>query len=135
MKLRGDNMRRAIGAALLALMAATSWAADPNDRDDRKWRKDHDGKPPIGNMSPDERRELREMRREKMRERFDRADQDGDRALSREEAGRVGPRAQDKFDSVDTNKDGKASEEEIRAFRRERAKMRRIERGGADPRF
>ncbi len=130
MKLRGDNMRRTIGAALLAMLAATSWAGDRNNRE-----KDLDGKPPIGNMSPDERRDVREMRREKMRERFDAADQNGDRALSREEAGRVGPRSKENFESVDSNKDGKATPDEIREFRRERAKMRRIERGGNDPRY
>ena len=84
MKLRGENLRRAIGAALLILTAATSWSADRNNRD-----KSQDGKPPIANMSPEERREVRETRREKMRERFDAADQDGDHALSRDEAGRA----------------------------------------------
>ena len=43
----------------------------------------------MGTMSPEERRDVREMRREKMRERFDEADKDGDRALNRDEAGRV----------------------------------------------
>ena len=121
-------MHRAIGAALLILMAVTSWAADPNDRDERKWRDTHQGKPPIGNMSP-------EQRRERIRERFNDADQDRDRALSRDEAGRAAPRLQENFDNIDANRDGKATPDEIRAFRRERAKMRRIERGGADPRF
>ena len=130
MDLGWKKLRQTIGAALLISLAATSWAADRNIPDRGK-----DGKPPLVNMSPEERREVREMRREKMRERFERADQDGDRALSREETGRVAPRVQENFDNVDANKDGKASEEEIRAFRRERAKMRRIERGGADPRF
>jgi hypothetical protein len=124
----GENVRRAIGAALLILVTATSWAADPNRE---KFR---DGRPPTGAMSPDERREIREMRRERMREKFEAADQDGDRALSREEAGRSAPRLHENFDNVDGNKDGKATQDEIRAFRRERAKMRRIERGEADPR-
>ena len=128
-------MRRAIGAALLILIALTSWAADPNDRDERKWRDTHGGKPPIGSMSPEERREIREQRREKIRERFNDADQDSDRALSRDEVGRAAPRLQENFDNIDANRDGKATPDEIRAFRRERAKMRRIERGGADPRF
>jgi hypothetical protein len=130
MTLRGENLRRTNGAALLILMAVTSWAADRNNADKAK-----DGKPPIANISPEERREIREMRREKMRERFDAADQDGDRALNRDEAGRVAPRLQENFDNVDTNKDGKATPDEIRAFRRERAKMRRIERGRDDPRY
>lgn len=129
MDLGWEKLRRAIGAALLALMAATSWAADRNNPDKGK-----DGKPPLANLSPEERREFREMRREKMRERFERADRDGDQALSREEAGRVGPRLKENFDNVDANKDGKATAEEIREFRRERAKMRRIERGRDDPR-
>lgn len=122
----GENVRRAIGAALLIVMAATSWAAD-TDRE--KFR---DGKPPA--MSPDERREIREMRRERMREKFEAADKNGDHALSREEAGRATPRLRENFDNVDANKDGRATPDEIRAFRRERAKMRRIERGEADPR-
>lgn len=128
MKACGEIVRRAIGAALLILMAATCWAADPN-RD--KFR---DGRPPTGAMSPDERREIREMRRERLREKFEAADKDGDRALSRDEAGRSAPRLQENFDNVDSNKDGKATSDEIRAFRRERAKLRRIERGEADPR-
>lgn len=135
MKLRWDIMHRAIGAALLILMAVTSWAADPNDREERKWRDTHQGKPRIGNMSPEERREIREQRREKIRERFNDADQNSDRALSRDEAGRAAPRLQENFDNIDANRDGKATPDEIRTFRRERAKMRRIERGGADPRF
>ena len=130
MKLRGENLRRAIGAALLILTAATSWSADRNNRD-----KSQDGKPPIANMSPDERREVRETRREKMRERIDAADQDGDHALSRDEAGRVAPRLRENFDNIDSNRDGNATADEIREFRRERAKMRRIERGGRDPRY
>ena len=108
MKLRWDTMHRAIGAALLILMAVTNGAAEPNDR---------------------------EQRRERIRERFNDADQDSDRALSRDEAGRAAPRLQENFDNIDANRDGKATPDEIRAFRRERAKMRRIERGGADPRF
>ena len=129
MRLRGENLRRTIGAALLILTAVTSSAADRNNPDNGKV-----GKPPFANMSPEERREVREIRREKMRERFDAADQDGDRALSRDEAGRVAPRLQENFDNVDVNKDGKATPDEIRAFRRERAKMRRIDRGRDDPR-
>ena len=129
MRLRGENLRRTIGAALLILTAVTSSAADRNNPDNGKV-----GKPPFANMSPDERREIREVRREKMRERFDAADQDGDRALRRDEAGRVAPRLQENFDNVDVNKDGKATPDEIRAFRRERAKMRRIDRGRDDPR-
>jgi hypothetical protein len=124
----GEKVRRTIGAALLILMAATSWAADPNRE---KFR---DGRPPSGSMSPDERREIREMRRERLREKFEAADQDGDRALSRDEAGRSAPRLHENFDNGDANKDGKATQDEIRTFRRERAKMRRIERGEADPR-
>lgn len=129
MRLRGENLRRTIGAALLILTAVTSSAADRNNPDNGKV-----GKPPIANMPPEERREVREIRREKMRERFDAADQDRDRALSRDEAGRVAPRLQENFDNVDVNKDGKATPDEIRAFRRERAKMRRIDRGRDDPR-
>lgn len=123
----GENVRRTIGAALLILMAATSWA-EPNRE---KFR---DGKPPMGAMSPEERREVREMRRERMREKFEAADKDGDRTLSREEAGRSAPRLRENFDNVDSNKDGQATQDEIRTFRRERARMRRIERGEADPR-
>ena len=128
MNVCGENARRAIGATLLIVMSATSWAADPNRE---KFR---EGKPPMGAMSPEEHREVRKMRRERAREKFEAADKDGDRALSREEAGRSTPRLNDNFNNVDANKDGKMTPDEIRAFRRERAKMRRIERGEADPR-
>lgn len=135
MKLRGNELRRAVGAALLILLTATSWTARAKDRGEDNAHDSNRSKPPMANMSPEERREVREMRREKMRERFDAADQDRDRALNRDEAGRVTPRLQENFDSVDANKDGKTTPDEIREFRRERAKMRRIERGGADPRY
>ncbi len=135
MTTRREFVYRAIGAALLILTAETTWAADAGDRDTRKWRDSQQGQPPGQKLNPEERRELRDLRRERQRERFDEADKDGDRALSKDEAARSAPRLRDKFDTIDSNRDGQATPDEIRAFRRERAKQRRIERGEADPRF
>jgi hypothetical protein len=132
---RREFVYRAIGAALLILTAETTWAADAGDRDARKWRDSQQGQPPGQKLNPEERRELRDLRRERLRERFEEADKDGDRALSKDEAARTAPRLRDKFDNIDSNRDGRATPDEIRAFRRERAKQRRIERGEADPRF
>ena len=133
MTTRREFVCRAVGTTLLMLMAATTWAADPADA--RKFREPQQGQPPGPKLSPDDRRELREMRRERQRERFDEADRDHDRALSKDETAKVAPRLHDKFEDIDSNRDGRATPDEIRSFKRERAKMRRIERGGADPRF
>ena len=128
-------MYRVIGAALLILAAETTWAADSGDRETRKLRESQQGQPAGQKLTPEDRRELRELRREKLRERFDEADKDGDRALSKDEAERSAPRLRENFDNIDSKRDGRATADEVRALRRERAKMRRIERGGADPRF
>lgn len=135
MTTRREFVCRAIGAALLILTAETTWAADSGDRETRKWRESQQGQPPDQKLTRDERRELRELRRERMRERFENADKDGDRALNKDEAARVAPRLRDNFDNIDSNRDGRATPDEIRTFRRERAKNRRIERGQEDPRF
>lgn len=126
---------RVIGVALLIFVAETTSAADRGDREASKWRESEQGQPPGQKLTPGERRELRELRRERMRERFDNADKDGDRALNKDEAARVAPRLRDNFDNIDSNRDGRATPDEIRTFRRERAKTRHIERGQRDPRF
>jgi hypothetical protein len=133
MTTRREWVHRAIGVALLILMAETTWAAGPADA--HEFRVAQQGQPPGPKLSPEDRRELREIRRERQQERFERADKDGDRALSKDEAAKVAPRLRDNFDNIDSNRDGRATPDEIRSFKRERAKTRRIERGGADPRF
>ncbi len=130
-----QNLYRTLGAALLILTAETTWAADAGDRETRKGRDSERAQQSGREITPDQRRYFRESRREQLRQRFDTGDKDGDRALSKDEAARVAPRLRENFDNIDSNRDGRATPDEVRTFRRERAKMRRIERGESDPRY
>lgn len=56
-------------------------------------------------------------RQTKAAERFRHADTDGDGAISRAEAEKNAPRLAKKFDLIDANKDGKLTQEELRAYR------------------
>jgi Ca2+-binding EF-hand superfamily protein len=53
-------------------------------------------------------------------ERFKHADIDGDGAISRAEAEKNAPRLAKKFDQIDSNKDGKLTQDELRAYREHR---------------
>ncbi len=53
----------------------------------------------------------------KAAERFKHADTDGDGAISRAEAAKNAPRLAQKFDLIDGNKDGKLTQDEMRAYR------------------
>jgi Ca2+-binding EF-hand superfamily protein len=74
-----------------------------------------------GNLSREEMREAREQHRgkrgEHMREKLQGMDADGDQQLSRAEIADKAPRLADRFDTLDTNADGKLSREELRAGR------------------
>ncbi len=56
-------------------------------------------------------------RQAKAAERFRHADADGDGAISRAEAEKHAPRLAKKFDQIDANKDGKLTQDELRAYR------------------
>ena len=56
-------------------------------------------------------------RQAKAAERFKHADADGDGAISRAEAEKYAPRLARKFDLIDSNKDGKLTQDELRAYR------------------
>lgn len=56
----------------------------------------------------------------KAAERFKHADTDGDNAISRVEAEKNAPRLAKKFDLIDGNKDGKLTQDELRAYREAR---------------
>jgi Ca2+-binding EF-hand superfamily protein len=56
-------------------------------------------------------------RQAKAAERFKHADTDGDGAISRAEAEKHAPRLAKKFDQIDSNKDGKLTQDELRAYR------------------
>ena len=51
-----------------------------------------------------------------MQAEFKKADTDGDGALSKAEAEKSMPRLAKDFDAIDTNKDGKLTQDELRAF-------------------
>jgi len=59
----------------------------------------------------------RAERRAKAAERFRHADTDGDGAVSRTEAEQHAPRLARKFDQIDVNRDGKLTQDELRAYR------------------
>jgi Ca2+-binding EF-hand superfamily protein len=59
----------------------------------------------------------RAERQAKAADRFKHADTDGDGAISRAEAEQHAPRLAKKFDQIDSNKDGKLTQEELRAYR------------------
>jgi Ca2+-binding EF-hand superfamily protein len=85
-----------------------------------------------GQLSRDEMKAARKMhkhahrhgnkadRQARSAERFRHADADGDGAISRAEAEKNAPRLAQKFDQVDGNKDGKLTQEELRAYREAR---------------
>ena len=50
-------------------------------------------------------------------ERFKHADTDGDGAISRAEAEKNAPRLAKRFDQIDSNKDGRLTQDELRAYR------------------
>jgi len=59
----------------------------------------------------------RAERQARAAERFRHADTDGDGAISRAEAEKHAPRLAQKFDQIDSNKDGKLTQDELRAYR------------------
>ncbi len=59
----------------------------------------------------------RAERQARAAERFKHADTDGDGAISRAEAEKNAPRLAQKFDLIDSNKDGKLTQDELRAYR------------------
>ena len=56
--------------------------------------------------------------------RFKHADSDGVGAISRAEAEKHAPRLARKFDQIDSNKDGKLTQDELRAYRETRRKSK-----------
>lgn len=59
----------------------------------------------------------RSGRRANAAEGFRHADADGDGAISRDEAGKHAPRLARRFDAIDADRDGKLTQEELRAYR------------------
>ena len=59
----------------------------------------------------------RSERQAKAAERFKHADTDGDGAISRAEAEQHAPRLAKRFGQIDSNKDGKLTQDELRAYR------------------
>jgi hypothetical protein len=81
-------------------------------RDETKaWKKTHKHAHRNGNKAE---------RQARAAERFKHADTDGDGAISRAEAEKHAPRLVRKFDQIDSNKDGKATQDELRAYRETR---------------
>ena len=79
----------------------------------------HDGQLSRGELNA-WKKAHRGERQAKAAERFRHADTDGDGAISRAEAERHAPRLAKRFDQIDANKDGKLTQEELRAYRESR---------------
>lgn len=89
-------------AAAVFSLTASAWAQQP----------------PASGRNPDPQRaeQMRAKHQERMQEHFRRADKDGDGALSKAEAEAAMPRLAKDFDAIDANKDGKITQEELRAY-------------------
>jgi len=85
-------------------------------------------------MDPDKFRQRREEMRVRRAERLRQADKNGDSAISREEAGQSMPHLSRHFEEVDANRDGRATKDEVKAFREKRMQQR-LDRHRGDPRF
>ena len=115
--------RTAIVISFLSITAA-AWAQTPPAANEER----------RGGASP-ERGDQMEKRRAEMKQRFDtdfkKADADGDGALSKAEAEKSMPRLAKDFDAIDTNKDGKLTQDEIRARRQARMAEHHQGKGGS----
>ena len=75
------------------------------------------------------RRQDAEARKARFDQDFKRADTDGDGALSKAEAGKAMPRLARHFDAIDSNHDGKITQEEVKASV-EKRRAERLQRDG-----
>jgi Ca2+-binding EF-hand superfamily protein len=89
-------------AAAVFSLTASAWAQQPAES----------GRKP----DPQRAEQMHAKFQERMQERFRQADKDGDGALSKAEAEAGMPRLAKDFDAIDANKDGKITQEELRAY-------------------
>ena len=102
-------------AAAVFSLTASAWAQQPAES----------GRKP----DPQRAEQTRAQFHERFQERFRQADKDGDGALSKAEADAGMPRLAKNFDAIDANKDGKITQDELRAYgAKHHAQMK--ERGG-----
>ena len=89
-------------AAAIFSLTASAWAQQPNE--------------PAGKPDRARAEQMRAPFHQHMEERFRQADKDGDGTLSKAEAEAGMPRLTKDFDAIDANKDGKLTQEELRAY-------------------
>jgi len=75
----------------------------------------------------------RAERQARFEERFKKADADGNGAISRAEAEKAMPRLARHFDSIDINKDGQLTRDEMTAARKAHFEQRKRSKPGAEP--
>jgi Ca2+-binding EF-hand superfamily protein len=102
-------------AAAVFSLTASAWAQQPAES----------GRTP----DPQRAEQMRAKFQERMQERFRQADKNGDGALSKAEAENSMPRIARHFDAIDSNHDGKITQDEIRASV-EKHRIERAKRGG-----
>ena len=91
-----------ITAAAVFSLTASAWAQQPPS--------------PARKPDPQRSEQMREQFHQRAQERFRQADKDGNGPLSKAEAEAGMPRMAKDFDAIDTNKDGKITQEELRAY-------------------
>ncbi len=91
-----------VTAAAVFSLTTSAWAQQPPD--------------PARKHDPQRSEQMREQFHQRAQERFRQADKNGDGALSRAEAEAGMPRLAKDFDASDANKDGKVTQEELRAY-------------------
>lgn len=111
-------------ALILGLSAVQAAPSSEGEPDWRRLRHDVDAQThrPGGNGDFEARRQAI---RERARARFNSVDSNRDGQLSRDEIGKLRPGMAQHFDRIDTNGDGLASEQELAEAMRKRQQMRR----------
>jgi hypothetical protein len=117
-----------LSTATLLAVGSLSYAAEPDDRakPDARQQLNRTLNDQTNQAYPDREQveQRRKLMRERMREKLQRADQNGDGSISRAAAERDLPGMARHFDLIDTNHDGIISREELRAAREKMREMR-----------
>jgi Ca2+-binding EF-hand superfamily protein len=110
-------MNKFLATVAVLSITASAWAQQP---------------PQPGRDRPNQAgmEEMRAKMQQRMQENFKKADKDGDGALSRAEVDAGMPRMAKDFDAIDANKDGKITQDEMRAFGEKRRAEMQSQRSG-----
>lgn len=114
-------MNKFLATVAVLSITTSAWAQQPPQSPPQSGR---------DRPNPAQMEEMRAKMQQRMQENFKKADKDGDGALSRAEVDAGMPRMAKDFDAIDTNKDGKITQDEMRAFGEKRRAQMQSQRGG-----